>query len=439
MKIKVKNAVIALILLGGLSVGIGIAGKTLLLEQPTADNLESNSIETILSQEDIEKIQNYEAIEGVPIPDLQFQPLQIEKKMPITPSDDYTSGGFCRVNYVESQEAFIYTFGSGELSDTGDLDCTPEKVVEDRQIGYAYIKYDTNLNELATAFFLAFNDTCQAGDSASAWSDDGFYYLTGGPNYLGNKGNAFENGMPVYKFDDELNQVGFYQLYADSLTQHKNDPTLAVVNNQVIISGLYDEDGSLEGDMRNLPIDEGPGTWYATLSKNLDYKDTFFLTDTSHISASSILFRDGIYYIITSEVGAGGSIIVMEYDEDWNFLGVKEIIENRLASWSQGALYLEDQNMYAVTYNDHTILGSSNIFLALFDEDWNLVSNTAITQFSGNNADEIIASRSWIDYYDGKLYLSYDVEDLIYAQEVGADILQCQLSVIDLKQLEELQ
>jgi len=136
------------------------------------------------------------------------------------------------------------------------------------------------------------------------------------------------------------------------------------------------------------------------------------LSDTPNICGSSMIFVDGIYYFITATAYTG-DVIVLKYDEDWEYLGMKEL--RRQGHWSTGVAF--DGQRFYIAYLDtrqRTEPGFfpyyPNVHLAAFDRDWNLVEDVAVTNFSP--LDSLFTGRPWVLLHGNRLFVSYDVVPL---------------------------
>jgi hypothetical protein len=121
---------------------------------------------------------------------------------------------------------------------------------------------------------------------------------------------------------------------------------------------------------------------------------------------------DGIYYFVTAN-GFLGDLVVMKYDEDWQYLGVRTLIPH--AHWSTGLVY--DGQRFYVAYMDTSqrIRPDSlpvflNVHLAAFDRDWNLLDDVAVTSFAPS--DNRQPGRPWVILLNNRLYVSYDMDTI---------------------------
>ena len=143
------------------------------------------------------------------------------------------------------------------------------------------------------------------------------------------------------------------------------------------------------------------------MDSDLGLVDEFDLDDVEHINGSSLVFVDEVYHFVTS-TAYFGDLIVMQYDEDWNFLESKTLYEN--AQWPQGTVYDEERELFYVAYLEN-VQGSmgrdSNTKLGVFDKNWETVEVIDVTNYSDENY--MMAGRPSVMMHDEKLYVSYDV------------------------------
>jgi len=106
-------------------------------------------------------------------------------------------------------------------------------------------------------------------------------------------------------------------------------------------------------------------------------------------------------YFVTG-AGYPGNIIMAEYNKEWNYLGMKTILQN--GTWSEGSSFDGRHFYVAYVYTSHH-MGQDYIFdihLAVLDRDWNLVNDTAVTHYTVD--DNIQVWRPWILLLGNKLY-----------------------------------
>lgn len=318
----------------------------------------------------------------------------------VTPDDTYAYGAFCRVNYLENEDEFFVTFG-GSSPLGGSLNDPNRAGGAEGGNGYSYKIYNGDFDYTGTNGVVSNS----GGDAASVYAEGYYYFLSGGPG-----------GWQIAKIDPSNWQtVDSVQIEIDESHEATNDQMLAYANGQLIASSIYNAGNTSERtDQRQTDPNTGYATHNRIFSTDLELLDYFILDDTPHINGSYVVYVDDVYNYITS-TAYFGDVIVMQYDQDWKYLGVKIIAEH--GQWSQGAVYDEASKQFYVAYIDFGELtadgriapgGSPNIALGIYDQDWNLVERVAVTNFVAS--DHVGTGRPSVIIQDGKLYVSYDVE-----------------------------
>jgi len=338
--------------------------------------------------------------------------LQLVDTITVAPDDVYDYGAFCRINYVETTDSFVVTFG-GANRDNVDL----YELAEDSGNaggfegagGYAYKIYSTDLEYFGEHDEYIFG----GGDAATVMVNDIYYHLTGGPD-----------GWRLGVYDAATwEELELLEIELDD-DEQANDQMISYVNGYFVLSSILSQVDQTQTD---------PEVGYAThnhvFDKDLQLVDEFVLDDVLHINGSSLVFVDGVYNFVTS-TAYFGDLIVMRYDEDWNFLDSKILAENE--QWPQGVSYDASSELFYVSYLD---IGSkanrvSNVMLGVYDRDWNKVKTIAVTDFE--REDFTNGGRPWLLLHDGKVYVSYDIStsDLV-TRESNLD-WNCIVSVFEM-------
>jgi hypothetical protein len=314
----------------------------------------------------------------------------------VTPDTYNLNAGFVRVNYVQSTGNLVVTFnGYPTAEGTATDGC--------QQVGNYYKEYTLEMVETGKRGALQ----CELyADIGSLMIGDYFYIA----NMAGEGDYA---GWKIIKYDSaswEIAATLFHPLYRIGELEYKRngDPMLAYVNGQLDISAGYNMNGTP-------PPTASHHQFFTT---DLEFLSERVLSDTQHIDGSSMIYLDGIYYFITADA-FDGNVVVMTYDENWQYLGVKTLIEQ--AHFSTGLAY--DGQRFYLAYLDtsqRTTPGFLpvylNVHLAVFDRQWNLVEDLAVTNYAP--ADHQQPGRPSVLLHDGRVYVSYDVGD-----ETAADPL----------------
>jgi hypothetical protein len=305
----------------------------------------------------------------------------------VTPDDSFLGGGFARINYVPATDRFVVTFG-GPLTQ-------PSGGCMDR--GYSYKVYTTDMQEIGESGTFA----CDPADSGSVMVDNTYYFAA-------MTRISEQIGWHLLKFD-AVNWTASVDTFfpIDYPKEGDADPMVAYVNGQVDISSAYSVSGKPPGP--DTPAGSY-GTHHQFFSTDFQFIDKKILTDTPHINGSSMVYVDGVYYLVTANL-YDGNVIVTRYDKDWNYLGVQTLIEQ--AHWSTGVVY--DGNRFYLAYTDTSQRTEPgffpvhlNIHLAAFDRDWNLVDDVAVTNYTP--ADNRQPGRPWVILHGNRLYVSYDLD-----------------------------
>ena len=307
----------------------------------------------------------------------------------VTPDNTFQTGSFSRINYVPATGNFVVTFGTTHDDSPG----------LDQGAGFAYKEYTTDMLEPGRISTITwFPGLHYAGDAGSVMIDNFYYFVDLPTDTIG-----FE-GWRRFKFD-AIDWTIKDEIYIPLLLpqEKNNDPMVAYVNGLIDISSQYDSSGPPP------PLEEGAATHHHFFSTDLEPAGLRILNDTPHVCGSSMIFIDGIYYMVTSNAFLG-DLIVMKYDANWNYLGNKMLIPE--AHWSQGLVC--DGERFYVSYLSTSqrtpIYGLPvhlNVHLAAFDRDWNLIEDVAVTNFLPEDNKQ--PGRPWIILHDHKLYISYPI------------------------------
>jgi len=330
----------------------------------------------------------------------------------VTPDSNFLTGSFARINYVPASDRFVVTFGTKLSTQPGNC----------QGAGYAYKEYTTDMQETGkSGSLILYSDACEAGDSASVMVDN-TYYLVSIPQVPG-----YPHGWRLIKFD----AVSWATL-AETIVSLKApnegelDPCVAYANGQLDVSDQYNPSGIWQ---------EGAASHHHFFSTALQpLGDEKILTDTPHISGSSMIYVDGVYYIITANDYAG-DLVVVKYDQQWKYLGVKKLIKQ--ANWSQGVVF--DGQRFYVSYLDtsqRTEPGFSpvylNVHLAAFDRNWNLLEDVAVTNYAPSDYKQ--PGRPWVILHGNRLYVSYDMDTVDPVTHEEQKKWQAYVSIYELTQ-----
>ncbi|MBW2964907.1 hypothetical protein KY363_05615 [Candidatus Woesearchaeota archaeon] len=304
----------------------------------------------------------------------------------ITPDDNLQTGAFVRINYIPATDRFAVTFGGEIAKPSGG--CMGK--------AFAYKEYTTDMEELSKPKVFA----CDVADASSIMINNTYYFAA-----MGRRNQSI--GWHMLKINATTWEPQIDMFYA--LDEHPKeadwDMMIAFVNGQIDISSQYNPTGEPPSDMT-----AGAATHHNFFSTDLQLIDKMILNDTQHIMGSSLLFVNNTYQFITAS-GFMGDLILMQYDQNWSYLGMKKLIPQ--AHWSTGAIF-DGQNFYIAYIDTHqrTIPGFLpvwlNVHLAAFDSDWNLLEDIPVTNYTPSDNKQL--GRPWLMLHENKLYVSYDLD-----------------------------
>lgn len=324
--------------------------------------------------------------------------LSYEKTVEVTPDEIYSYGAFCRVNRVPSEETFVVTFG-GSNSEVQKTSSNPRFGGAEGGNGYSYKIYDADFEYTGETGTIHSG----GGDAASVMADGFYYFLVGTP----------PDDWIIKKIDPstwELVDSVVAEMETD--TEILNDMMLAYVNGNIMASGLYDEDGSSAGDQKKTDPTAGMATHNRLFDTDLNFLERFVLDDAPHINGSYVVYANNEYHVITS-TAFFGDLIVMRYNEDWEFVDSETIDAG--AQWSQGAVYDETTDRFYVAFLDLPLTSDDkigpgeavNVALGIYDDEWNFIEKLNVSGFE--ESDGKAPGRPSVILEDGKMYVSYDV------------------------------
>jgi hypothetical protein len=314
--------------------------------------------------------------------DRKPEALKLIKNVEVTPDENLDIiGAFCRINYVPTADKFLVTFG-GTSRDKGTQ-------------GYGYKWYTTEMEFTGEVGLFENRGT----DTASVMIDSTYYFLTDGGKDI----------WALKKYDPiTWTLLGETSMSRDPNKEPGNDFMLAHVNGMLDASGLYVADAESTVDQKQTDPYKGEATNHRFFTDELEFLETRVLSDTPHINASSMVFVDGLYNLVTS-TSFFGDLIVMRYDEDWNYIGSKVLAQ--WGNWPMGTVYDPELRLFFVSYismeNIVNKNGFRNIRLAVFDAEWNSITDIAVTQYEKDSFTQ--SGRPSVILHGGLAYVSYDI------------------------------
>jgi hypothetical protein len=313
--------------------------------------------------------------------------LKFIRTVQVAPDAQFLTGCFARINYVPATDHFVVTFGTKASTEPG----------ESLGAGYAYKEYTVEMQETGkTGLLIWYPNSSEAGDSGSVMVNNTYYCAfvpqDGGGPY----------GWRVAKYD----AINWAMLTETSVAieepnEGPTDPMVAYINGQLDISDQYNPSGIWQ---------LGSSTRHRFFSADLQPIGMMTLADTPHICGSSIIFVDGVYYFVSAD-SYTGDLVLMKYDSNWQYLGMKTLRQE--AHWSQGMVF--DGEYFYVAYLDTSQRTPQtffpvypNVHLAVFDRNWDLVHDRIVTNFTPS--DNKMGGRPWVILHGNRLYVSYDVD-----------------------------
>jgi hypothetical protein len=303
------------------------------------------------------------------------------KTVQVTPDTNFKSAAFIRVGHVPANDRLAVTFGGAFKHTMNSLDG-----------GYAYKEYTLDMQPTGKSGALY----GAGGDIGGLMVGNQFFAASMDPD-----------GWRLVKFDavswEKLADITFA---LDALNEMNGDMMVAFVNGQLDISSQTLISGEIS------PPETGAGTHHHFFTADLGSLGKKILSDTSHITGSSMIVVDHVYYFV-SATAYTGDVIVMKYDSDWKYLGSKKLISQ--GHWSEGLAC--DGQRFFITYLDTRQRTENsffpyypNVHLAVFDRDWNLLEDTAVTNYVPS--DSLFTGRPSLLLLGNRVYVSYDVVPL---------------------------
>lgn len=317
----------------------------------------------------------------------QQPPINFVRTIQITPDSEFLTGSFARINYVPATDHFVVSFGTKAGTEPNTS----------LGAGYAYKEYNLDMQEVGRTGILEwYPNASEAGDSGSFMINSTYYHV-----FVSQKmGDPY--GWHIIKYD-AANWTRVKELYVTLKDPNDGnlDPCVAYINGQLDVSDQYNPTGIWQ---------EGNWTRHHLFTADLEPLGNITLDDSPHISGSSMIFVEGVYYLVSANFYSG-DLTVLKYDSDWNFLGNKTLIPQ--AHWPQGVAF--DGARFYVAYLDTSKRNGSaffpvypNVHLAVFDRNWNLLHDAAITSFAYGGDKK--GGRPWVTLHGNLLYVSYDVD-----------------------------
>lgn len=341
-----------------------------------------------------------------PGPETQTQLLKFIQTVAVTPDETFLTGGFARMGYVPATDHLVVTFGAPIVAESSGASTG----------GFDYKVYTVDMQP--TGEWGVVSPEVHVADIGGVFVENVYYFAA-----MANEGG--KDGWFIGKYDAVTwEEIAHLFLTLDAPREQASDMMVAFVNGILDVSAEYTPSGEQP------PLHEGTSTHHQLFTPDLQFIEKRVLADTPHIEGSSMIFVDGIYYFVSASALIG-DVIVMKYDQDWNDLGMKELVN--YGNWAQGLAF--DGGHFFVSYLDTPQRPEPevrpNIRLAVLDPDWNLLEDVAVTDFK--SADQMFAGRPYVLVHGNRLYVAYDVAPV--DPDTGSDDLdniQAYVSVYEL-------
>jgi hypothetical protein len=342
----------------------------------------------------------------------QEPPIRFIRTVQVTPDSQFLTGSFARINHVPATDHFVVSFGTKASTEPNTS----------LGAGYAYKEYNLDMQEVGKTGILEwYPNASEAGDSGSFMINSTYYHV-----FVSQKmGDPY--GWRIIKYD-AANWTRVKELYV-TLTNPNDgnlDPCVAYINGQLDVSDQYNPSWIWQ---------EGNWSRHHLFTADLEPLGNITLDDSPHISGSSIIFVEGVYYLVSANSYAG-DLTVLKYDTNWNFLGNKTLIPK--AHWPQGVAF--DGAHFYVAYLDTSKRNGSaffpvypNVHLATFDRSWSLLHDATITNFTYGGDRK--GGRPWVTLHGNLLYVSYDVDTVNVTTQEEEKKWQAYVSIFEISQV----
>ena len=309
----------------------------------------------------------------------------------LTPSGNFLGGGFVRIYDSPTAGRVLVTFNTQLAQPEGG--CSGS--------AHVYKEYTAGMQATGVQGTVA----CVGGDIGSLLVGNSYYLVSMEP-----VGEAV--GWKIGKYDavtwalqaSASRTLNFTP--TGNATELPGDQMVVSVNGQLDFSSQYNATGTMPD------LTTGAATYHWLYTPDLQPIGKRILAGTPHIGGSSMLYLDGVYYLVTA-TAFFGDVVVITYDANWNYLGVKTLLSQ--AHWSEGLAY--DGQRFYVAYMDtserttpNNLPVNLNVRLAAFDADWDLIEDIPVTSFTWSDLRQ--PGRPYILLHGSRLYVSYDCDTI---------------------------
>jgi hypothetical protein len=328
------------------------------------------------------------------------------RTVPVTPAGNFEKASFTRIGYVPGRDAMVVTFDT--------MLAKPEGTCSNK--GYGYREYNLDMVETGDQGLI----NCYGGamDTGGLFVGDDFYFA------FQSGGSGGSEGWMLAKYSAVTWQpsvpLTFFPL---PKWRDPGDPMIAVVNGQIDISSKINTDPDAPGDCPYVDC----RTHHQLFTTDLQFIEERDLADAIHVNLTSLVQTgDGTIHFLTGD-SLMGDMMVLKYDKDWTHLETKVIMEK--AGAPEGAAF--DGERFYVSYLDVSVPDVSNVHLAAFDKEWNLLDDITLTTFASQ--EYTTAARPSMTLHNGRIYVCYDQAehtDIKYPSTEQNDV-QVYVAVVD--------
>jgi hypothetical protein len=245
---------------------------------------------------------------------------------------------------------------------------------------FAYKEYTTDMQATGNYGFIS----CSGPDVTSQVVGNDLYLasMAGSPEWM---------GWRLEKFDAVTWQrTASVDIPLNDPVERSDGPTIAFINGRIVVSGEYFPDGTPDGPL-------GRGSHHHFFSADLQPLGKKILVAPAypaHCPEVSMIQE------------AGGDILIFASD---TYMGDLFMLRLDNAFFPTGAA--TDGRLCYIAYTDTSRRSAQwryrNIGLAAFDADWNVLQDTAVTDFINTSDTYVDGESPWVQLHGNRLYVSY--------------------------------
>ena len=333
------------------------------------------------------------------------------KTIQITPDTNYPNyknGTLGYIHYIPKTDRFVVMIAT--FLEHSECGCDGK--------GVAFREYYSTMEPTGRSWII----NCASADVTSEVFENYLYavYMTAGPPSP-TTGKMEWVGLRLEKYDPEswvkLGGVDIPLSEPDStIYEADGGPTLSFVNGLIDVTAEY-----IIGGITNNPI--GRGTHHHFFTTDLEPRGTMILIPPrypSHCPEVSIVETLGGNIYLFASTSTFGNLCMLHFDSTWNCLDYKTF---PLAGGFPTGVVNSGERWYVayIDYSHATFMGDQAIRLAVFDNGWNILLDTAITTPAPHKRSD----SPWAMLHDNYLYVSY-------VEYEGNDTGQAYVAIYDL-------